>query len=88
MGVLCLSCIFQYFYICILKVQKANLQDEIIMLQKEAQEQNIRYENAHKNAIDEAKRSQDNINGIMLANIPKNCKEAVEWGIKQAKMFS
>ena len=60
---------------------------QIEQLKNDAKTLSLQYDNARKQAEIDLQQAKQQTDTIMLAEVPKKCKEAVKWSVKQAKSF-
>lgn len=80
--------IFEWMVIDVLRKNILIYQTQINDLKTESTAQTQRYEQAQQDAESTVKQSQTSVRKIMLADVSKNCNQAMSWGIEQAKVFT
>lgn len=61
---------------------------QIEKMKNDAKTLSLQYDNARKQAEIDLQQAKEQTDAIMLAEVPKKCKEAIKWSIKQAKSFT
>lgn len=67
--------------------ENKTLTAQIEKMKADAKTLNLQYDNARKQAEIDLQKAKQQTDLIMLADVPKKCKEAVKWSVKQAKSF-
>ena len=75
--------------ICVaLHDKNVELTAQIEKMKADAKTLSLQYDNARKQAEIDLQQAKEQTDAIMLAEVPKKCKEAVKWSVKQAKLFT
>lgn len=86
-GVFIILIIVGYLKIKLLDYENNALHAQLTQLANESKIKNQQYQEAHAEAEKSIKQSQQKINELLDAKIPKDCQSAISWGIQQAKGF-
>jgi hypothetical protein len=72
----------------ILRDENKSLKREILIIKEESQKEIKRVNDINLKAEDRINKSQKRINDLIHEKIPQDCKQAINWSIKQAKEFN
>jgi hypothetical protein len=88
----CVIMLGTWFYYSLHKMERDKIeidgyQMQIEQLQLESEEQEKRFEESRKRAKWEMQRIQQDTRKILAAKVPKNCDQAMAWGLNEARNF-